>query len=233
MPGFSTVSFREKEGADLAGDIIEHAKIVVTLDPTLLLVREEYCKLVKGNSAKGRYIFLYTVIMSESTLEIAEHISKKLSLPVEMLLTSNSVHSAWRAKKHGIKVKMKAGPEEFLSLVQNAALVLTNSFHGAAFSSIFHKQFYCVREYRDGALVPENRLDSLLNRFNLQSRIITAESCNTFQYDTPIEWEELDNLLRKERERCIEWLKSAIDNTVSRETQPVYRNESQCCGRCK
>ena len=36
------------------------------------------------------------------------------------------------------------GPEFFLSLLANAELVISNSFHAVAFSLIFNKQFYVV-----------------------------------------------------------------------------------------
>ena len=37
---------------------------------------------------------------------------------------------------------MDAGPAEFLGLFQNAAYVVTNSFHGTVFSVQFHRPFF-------------------------------------------------------------------------------------------
>lgn len=230
LPCFSAVSFREPEGAAFARGIIGEEQMAVTLDPTLLLEKEDYLKLFTKKGSKDKYIFLYTVIMSESILQTAEHLSKNLSMPVIMMLTGNSIHSAWRAKKHGISVQIVAGPKEFLSLIENASLVITNSFHGTAFSIIFNKQFYCVREIQNGAMVPEHRLDGLLNMFGLSSRNVTVESSKGLKDDASIDWGDRNDLLRRERKKCIEWLGNMINFAASRETVPVSDDKSHCCG---
>ena len=41
-----------------------------------------------------------------------------------------------------IKYIREAGPKEFISLFNNAEYVITNSFHGTAFSINFNSNFY-------------------------------------------------------------------------------------------
>ena len=80
-------------------------------------------------------------------LKIAEVLSQKTGLPV--------VATKYRGKadyfNHFIKL-YNAGPCDFISLIDHAAMVLTSSFHGTAFSLLFQKPFYVVDGVSDGRI---------------------------------------------------------------------------------
>ena len=57
--------------------------------------------------------------------------------------------------------------ERFLSLIAHADYVVSNSFHGVAFSLIFEKQFFAV-----GMREKANRVVSLLESLDLKSRYV-------------------------------------------------------------
>ena len=59
------------------------------------------------------------------------------------------------------------GPKDFVELINNAAYVITDSFHGTVFSLIFQKQFYVILPPK----APERIVD-LLDFTNLSDRII-------------------------------------------------------------
>ena len=75
----------------------------------------------------------------------------------------------------------------FVSLVKNAQCVIGNSFHGAAFSMIFEKDFFVVNR-KDGLNV---RMQDLLNRYGLSRRLISPdvsdESLMTDIYYKPVQ----------------------------------------------
>jgi hypothetical protein len=59
----------------------------------------------------------------------------------------------------------------FIKLFSDAKYVITNSFHGTAFSIILEKQFWtCTTN------IASNRLVSLLSKADLESRLINGES---------------------------------------------------------
>ena len=62
-----------------------------------------------------------------------------------------------------------AGPSEFIYLFNHATAIVTNSFHGTAFSINFRKDFYCVLTRK---LPNNNRQLGLLNLCGLTDRII-------------------------------------------------------------
>ena len=45
-----------------------------------------------------------------------------------------------------------SGPTDFLAYIDHAALVLSSSFHGTAFSLIYHKPFYVFNGMRDNRI---------------------------------------------------------------------------------
>lgn len=69
----------------------------------------------------------------------------------------------------GMRVIKDAGPAEFLWLIKNASCVVTNSFHGTAFSVNFGTLFYAVLKPDRGG---NARITSLLNSVNLMNRIV-------------------------------------------------------------
>ena len=67
------------------------------------------------------------------------------------------------------------GPAEFLYLEKNAKLVVTDSFHSCVFSIIFSTPFVVFKRDDKKLKSMHSRIETLLNTFNLQSRIFEDE----------------------------------------------------------
>lgn len=75
-----------------------------------------------------------------------------------------------------IKGVYSASVEEFLGYIKYADYVVTNSFHGTAFSVIFHKDFYVEALQKD--FKPNDRVESLLCLTGLdECKVKTLEDC--------------------------------------------------------
>lgn len=68
-------------------------------------------------------------------------------------------------------MRYDAGVEEFLGLVKNAAVVITNSFHGMIFAVQFRRPF--VAFSRDQC---SSKIQELLNIFGLKDKLLTKEN---------------------------------------------------------
>ena len=101
-----------------------------------------------------------------------------------------------------------AGPAEFVSLFANAEMVITNSFHGTAFSVNFNKDFYTITPKRKHN---NSRQRSLLELFNLQSRLIAEDADFNEVSRTPIDYDKVNEVLDDERKKSLSFLKNAID----------------------
>lgn len=145
-------------------------KSEVTLDPTLLLSKNDWLKLAqKPTKFKyiNKYLLVYVIVETPSIFKLAKEIAEKHDLEVvyinEMLLS-----------KTGITNLSCITPNEWLWLFANAEFVVTNSFHGTAFSVNFGKQF--VVEPLPVKTNVNSRIYDFLNLINLSNRIVGSQN---------------------------------------------------------
>ena len=161
LPKFSAISVREKS----AGDIIEketgkNSKLV--LDPVLLLDSSEWNFKTSKKQRNKNYIFVYVMEVTENLQRTVSAMAGKNNLPVYVLYGC-SQHSGI----DGVTIK-NIGPEEFLGYLRSASLVITNSFHGTAFSIIFKKRFVSVSHSTRNA-----RLKNLMTLIGEKDKLVS------------------------------------------------------------
>ena len=79
--------------------------------------------------------------------------------------------SASNRRDSRISRQFNVDPYTFLSLIDNAEYVITNSFHGTSFSIILEKQFWtCVAEGSN------QRIMSLLGAADIEDRLLTGQN---------------------------------------------------------
>ena len=99
------------------------------------------------------------------------------------------------------------GPDEILSYIYNAEIVLSSSFHATSFSLIFKKQFFTILP----GLHTNERILDLLSQRDLMQRIITNEEQLYKACDAKIDYSTLksyDNMIDASKE----YLKGALKN---------------------
>jgi len=180
-------------------------KISHVLDPTLLVEQSAWDKLIidKYNHNKEKYLLIYSLSFDIELLRVAELVSKKLNLKV--LYINNSI----RRNKFGFKNIRTPSPEEFVTLFKNASFIVTNSFHGTAFSIIFNKDFITIPHKMRGT-----RMTSLLNLLKLEDRIITSSDQLTEDFILNIDYHIPNELLKLEKEKSFAFLKQSIEGSA-------------------
>lgn len=144
-----------------------HYKCDLVVDPVFLLEKEDYIELLEREKnnidlmIKEKYLLIYQLQKYPETKKVAKQIAKKKNLKVIEL---NGCSDGWYSGKNSYN---DCGPLEFLYMMLNAEYVVTNSFHGTAFSIIFKKDFNVI-ESRSG----RDRIASLLDICNLTSRLV-------------------------------------------------------------
>ena len=136
---FEAIAVREKTGLSILNDL-GFTNSEQVLDPVFLLTSEQWRKVVisqakKYNLKSGEYILLYDFINDDKVRDFVKLCSKVTGLPI---IAINDLRRNSCAKRN----INNAGPLEFVSLISNAAVVVSNSFHATAFSCIFDKDFY-------------------------------------------------------------------------------------------
>lgn len=182
---FSKISTREDAGSDIVLSLTGK-RVSVVLDPVLLLDANHWRKIEKKprNMPKGAYTLVYSV----------ESMSEELTAAVEEEKKYHQVLEISRLYEMGCSV----GPAEFLYLIDHADKLLTDSFHGSAFSILFHTPFYIYR--RDGHNM-SSRMDTLLS---------TVELKDVSEFSRAV-FDRSDMLLKKRRLESIDFLRGALE----------------------
>lgn len=209
---FAAISVRERSGVRLVRELAGRDAVEV-LDPTLLLEKKDYAMLVKSAACRfGNVVFVYlqTYVFDPGpwVVELAIAVARKISAKVVVLADDPMVRAyALRANVDVIATKqLPVG--EFLTLMSEAAFVITSSFHGTAFSLNFKKNFYSIINPNPSA---DDRVASFLERFGLSTRgVLPGSDIDKLAADLSVDYSNADRLLAEEREKSLGFLKQAL-----------------------
>ena len=158
ISGFSAVSVREEEGADLLAEITG-IRADVMPDPVCLLSREEWEELAAPPPGGDPYILCYFIGENPEYREKVRRISAGCGFRVmEVPVTAEGYQS-------GFALLEGLGPGEFLGAVKGAACFCTDSFHGLVFGTLMGVKTEPMRRYRDDDPESKNsRVDNFLRQ---------------------------------------------------------------------
>ncbi len=169
LPSFSHLSFRERSGYEIVNNLIGLKEENVVVDPVFLLSENEWKNIGKISKKKShQYIFIYAMEKSEWLENTISEVTKQY--PNHKIIVVKAFSSDLNINKKHKNISI-AGPEEFLSLLLNASIIITNSFHGLAFSLIFRKTVYCCAHS-----TRNTRLANLLSMVKEDEKMISKES---------------------------------------------------------
>lgn len=196
------ISVREQSGVDLVKSLTGRDAHLV-LDPTLLINSAEWPVHAKEYTGMpDKYILVYQLLPSDKLPLLAKKLTEESGCPVYYL-----AKRAFGIKAaEGMNVILDAGPSEFVWLIANASCVITNSFHGIAFSVNFGKPFYAVLNKNRGG---NARITSLLSQVGLDDRIVYEDE------ELPIYTEFDNDNVQKSLERLREASKMFLRKAIS------------------
>lgn len=193
LPKFQKICVREDVGQKVLEDFIG-VKSNVTLDPTLLLNKEDWSKLIP-NKKTEKFILIYMIQEQTNLLECAEKYAKENDCDIYSL---NYI----QGKKY--KLLTDKGIEDFLYYINNADCIFTTSFHGMIFSINFNKRFFY--ELSKKPVNNNSRLESVAFKLGLEDREIKT---NNLTY-SEIDYSSVNEKLNKLRNESISHLTSII-----------------------
>lgn len=208
MHKFNAISVREKSAVELCKRHLGTDAVHV-LDPTMLLLKDDYIRLIdqeKEKTSTGRLLH-YVLDSSEAKESLIEHIAGRLGYEVF------SAHQKKKPNASTIKnIEDCVFPKvtTWLQAFKQAEFVVTDSFHGTVFSILFNKPFVVVANMKRG----KSRFDSLLDLFGLQDRLIS----NLDEVDKDdvmklpeIDWTRVNNIVEERREKSLEFLRENLN----------------------
>ncbi len=141
-----------------------------------------------ANAAQKGQIFAYILDQNERKSEILKSVCEREGLGVREV----------NDKANRVSI------EEWLSLIAGAQLVITDSFHGCAFSILFNKPFFAFINENRGS----SRFYSLFESFELQDRVI--KSASDVSLSKQVDWARVNEILSRRREASREFLISNL-----------------------
>ena len=163
LPKYHDMAVREDSAAEFLNS--RGISCTTVLDPTMMISGDAWRRFAKKSMrpTKEKYILVYQIHNGKELNEYAKEISKRMGLP--LVRVSPTFHQIIR----GGKFIFLPDVTEFLSLIDDASFMMTDSFHGTAFAIIFNTPF--------SEVLPDNgtssRNVSILNLTGLNDRIVT------------------------------------------------------------
>lgn len=180
---FKAVSVREDGGCKLIQRYgWSLPQPVRLLDPTFLLVKEDYIQLIKAGetSPTADTMFCYILDTDKAKDELINRLADSMG---------------WKAYRIDLDSNHHPSIEQWLKSFHDAKFVVTDSYHGFVFSIIFNKPYRLIFNKRRG----NSRFETLLKLFGL-----TEDGTN-------VDWDRVNAIIQSERKKAIDFLAYNIE----------------------
>lgn len=209
---FNRISVREKITATVLNPLLSK-EVKWTLDPTLLLSKEEWIKCSDDSILKKigdkKYILCYFLGENlKAKKKVKEFSIKKgytlVNLPHFVCMKYGDIN-------FGDIDLYNVTPEMFLSLIRNAEYVMTDSFHACVFSNTFETNYFVFN--RSTKINMRPRIENILELFDCQWRFIEPDDLTVENIDINSFPVRATNQA-KMKESSLEYLQSIIDDVL-------------------
>lgn len=212
IKNFRAISVRETIGKEILNKKI-NSEISVVVDPVLLLDQDFWDGLLEKPKVKEKYLFCYFLGEGKLSRKIANIIAKKynwkiISLPHFPSNIKISDIFFGNAQFYDITAI------DFLNLIRNAEMILTDSFHATAFSIIFEKKFWVFRRSKKDTI--SSRITNILALTSLGDRYVHNDTHQVYKnsvWDKAVNYENGKSTLNNARLHSQAFLKDALGGT--------------------
>ena len=179
---FDSISVREASAVSILEQLGYTGQLVV--DPVFLLDIPQWDEIADIPDCDNDYILVYDLMNDSAIASVAQRLAK---------LYGSKIYSVGPRPLRYVKCNFNySGPSTFVGLISKARCVISNSFHGTAFSIIYRRPFFVI-ERKDGLNV---RMRDILSRYGLLDRIVNV-AVNDEQLISSIDYKSVESLLNK------------------------------------
>lgn len=214
LDDYYAISVREKNAVDILQPI-SPVDVKWVLDPVFLLQKEEWLSLLQKKSKENTpYVVCYFLGNDEKARKLAKLYTegKNLRLVVFPFLCGN-VNDV--DLDYGDESRIAASPTEFISIIKNAELVFTDSFHAMAFSLLFEKEVFVFE--RDKGTSMGSRIESLAELFDITNHYCSKPEMTTLEYISevaPIDYSNTSMTFESMRDESISFLMQNVEKCL-------------------
>ena len=212
------LSVRENSGVNIIKEV-SNLESNVVCDPTILLNSEEWDEIsTKERIIKEKYILCYFLGKNIKHRKFAEKLKEKTSYKIVSL--NHADEYVPYSDRYCDYAPYDIGPREWINLIKNAEIVLTDSFHGTVFSLIYNKCFFSFRRYDSSDLMSTNsRIDSILDNVEVdKNRLLSGDEEVEEVLSYQIDYEKVNKKINILRENSKKWLFDSINKDEKEKT---------------
>lgn len=203
------ISVREEQGKQIINGF-SNVHVDVVVDPTYLLTKQEWIDLIpEATIIEDDYVLCYFLGNEEKHKKLAREYADKHKIKLVSILSTESFSDM--DLSFADEIVVGKGPCEFINLIRHANVVMTDSFHGLAFSVINNVPFYIYYRTKVGSTGSRNsRIDNVLKMWGLESRLMLDDS-NIKDFDSnPINYDKVNESVKVKREYSKNYLIAAL-----------------------
>ena len=233
---FDAISVREKTAKNILEKYMTSKKMVTeVLDPALMLSREEWEIFAEQNEgSQEKYALAFFFSKSYKYRKYVTNYCKEQGLILKFIPYARNKYIA-SDDKGSCERLYDVGPKEFVRLFRDAEYIFTDSFHGAAFSINFEKQFVVFERDKNTKVSKNSRLYDLLEKFSLSERLVKGRIDFERIVNKKIDFGEIEKFLNKYRKDSLNFLLNALqvsDENVNKEkvANVIQLPGNECCG---
>lgn len=198
LKNLEAISVREEQGLNICKDL-GFNECSVNIDPTFLLSKDEWLKVIKKPKQQLPPKFVVTYFLGT--------VEKKVDDIIKDYCKKNDLE---RVDLNSVEVLkwFDITPFEFLYLINSAEFVFTDSFHASVFSIIFGKKFLTAERTESNNNKMGSRIDTLFSTFSCENHRLST-------FDGNVENLEMDeikvaNIIRHEKDRTHDYFLDTI-----------------------
>lgn len=219
LDAFKSISVREKISCDILKSLTKNP-IVAVPDPTLTVSQEDWQNIEKKPRRMPNGKFALLCFLGEKSETCGKFIQelKQKEYDIVDIVNPNSKYYC-------------SGPAEFLYLIRNASIVVTDSFHCLVFSIINKKPFVHVERSASYLKNMSSRIANLEDIFKCKFPTLKANNLDEI-FNFKIE--NLDEILVNQKTIAVNFLKDAFC-TKTQKNNNLNDIDFNCsgCGLCK
>lgn len=192
---FNLISVRENNSVEML-EKITNREVYSVLDPVYLLTPDQWISAIgeEEYQSEKKYALIFFIGHGDADQTYVDNLCEGLKKVVINL------HPIKYIK--GDEYICEASPMKFVSLIKNAEVVVTDSFHATSFSIIFSREFYTVKRGNRNS-----RTENLFKMFGISNRYIPDNSLKR----SGIPYEVVRDNIELQRQKAFDYLKKIVE----------------------
>lgn len=220
---FSRLSVREKSGQKIISELTG-LEVPILSDPVMLLDTDEWHDFAKNSTVKQqKYIFVHFLgIPNEHIIQFINQIASEFDLNIICFANNYSVYDILKAYTF-----VDGTPYDYVSLIENASFVFTDSFHTSHFSIIFNRNFYTFERNYGHKNKQSTRIHNLLSTYECSERFFKDDELpEKLLNDNPC----FDEIRKVKTKEIRNYLLDSLPKAPLVKTETELKSEKDCTG---